>query len=1221
MRRREIIFALLLAAVFLLAAGFFFFTSSFFLTRMVMPWIARSTGCPVSVERAEYRPFSNRLILYGFRWGREDTPFLTVRRARGTAQWRNLVRGIIDFDDVELSGAELNICRDVSGRWCQKELGFADEAAPAAAPAAAKMAAAPVPSIPAAEGVPAPVPAAASSTVQVRVSRCRVEDAHVNVIIRDRQRDMAWRFTGLSGEMDDFRNNGSMMINCVSPFRVTGRDGMDFAGKVEWNGVLILDEDLVFAGMRGGLVFDSLSGSIDKHGIGHSEVRCAVDVIRGRNGAWDFRNFRLVQQKLQQTGSWVEFSGTTPDAAGKFRLDFRRFLLSGQLLSLLMDMGCGVRPGGMLMDGRGTVSGDMDRLSADIACRIDRQAGPAYFGTKKVDLPDFQLQSEQNIYFDMKQSKAEVRQARMQVASGGRQILEVRKDSGHGRVTAKIHDFDLQLLQFLLPDAQRFGLAGGQVSGTLLAQLHPLAAKNISCHADLHFSGAAFQSGIWQPEAMDAVLSGDFVVPFSGETLHMESFQLGFQREKKEFFRISANGEVPFRQANGEVNWKAEGNLFPVLAMFRDPVIKEIHDTAVFFAPMRFAASGGLTLARQKCALHDFRLRLDGKKLSSLSLALQERDFASDSPWKIRWQAALPAELTGSMPWGTLSSGRFTGNGELEISVKVPTFSVHGETGWQDLSGVLYGKPFKNVSGGADLSFFRTPQGILRLNRSSLFWRVKGQPALRLECSGQGDPVSGAFSADVQTRYANEHLLNILIPGRFRSGQFSGRSRIRGDFRKMDWSVNGFFAVEDLRSSGAARAVDGRLQYEFKRSREGVEIPSCELRLDSRGRVIADLQMNVSAPADVEKPIRIRLSGAPLDLSSLYAHISNPVPPAAASESSLLPAAEPPSGSVHKTAEPAPAVSSPPRMELQTGPRAKEIQLDFRDMSWGSSQRFALSGNIMLQRNRLIAGKMALEGGQGRIGWEADGMDFPTGMMLVVRGKVEKPFALEPFMALFFPGTGLSGIVESGEWYLNFRRLFSAHWGEDLTGSCRLKFKDVELAVNAAGGPLSRLLLLPVETIVRADQLIPTTWDVRRHFEALWKHKFSAESPFSRLKFHSGEMQLAASGGELQIQRMVFAGEPLSQMEVGGKMELQAPYPLDFDSRVLLCGVQAKLPVRGVLNSPEVAAWQVFTQLPGQTLSGWFEIFSPSGTENRSTEIPLLSPFIQLIRDLAGFQE
>ena len=269
MHRREIIFSLLLAAVFLLAAGFFFFTSSFFLTHLLVPWIARSSGCPMAAERAEFRPFSQRLILYNFRLGRAEKPFLTVSRARGTAQFDKLIRGIIDFDDVELTGAELNICRDASGRWCSYELGLTEDENESAGGFSD------------------------SRPVQVRLARSRVEDSRINVIVHDRQRDFSWSFTGISGEVDDFRNGGAAVIKCVSPFRVKGRDGFGFSGKVEWNGELLLDEELCFAGMRGGFVFDSLTGNIDKHSIGGSVVRCALDLGLDEEGKWFFRNFRV----------------------------------------------------------------------------------------------------------------------------------------------------------------------------------------------------------------------------------------------------------------------------------------------------------------------------------------------------------------------------------------------------------------------------------------------------------------------------------------------------------------------------------------------------------------------------------------------------------------------------------------------------------------------------------------------------------------------------------------------------------------------------------------------------------------------------------------------------------------------------------------------------------------------------------------------------------------
>lgn len=1204
MRRREIIFTLLLAAVFLLAAGFFFFTSSFFLTEVVVPWISRSAGCPMSVENAEFRPLTRRLILHGFRLGREDQPFLTVRRARGTAGFSNLIRGIIDFDDVELHGAELNICRDASGRWCSYELGIAE-------------------SEPAVVSLPSPVaaePAAAggstAAAVQVRVGRCRMEDSRVNVIVRDRRRDFSWSFTQISGEMDDFRNNGTMIVKCFSPFQVTGHDGIDFSGKVEWNGELILDEELVFAGLRGGFVFGSFEGRIDQRSIGGSEVRCSLDVFREKDRQWNFRNFRLIQQENKQVGSWVEFSGLVPEGHGKYQLDFRRFLLSGQLLTLLMDMGCGVRPGIAQIDGQGRLSGDFEQITANIVCRAGRKAGPAYFGTEKVELPDFQLQSAQNIDFDIRSRKAKVRNAQAQIFSGSRQILSLHKLPDDNSVKAMINGFDLKFLQFFIPDTRKFGIADGVLNGEI--NLRPGdRGKSVSCRTDLRFSGTAFRAGAWRPEKTDAVLSGNFSIPLDLSTAEIDSFQLKAIRGNESFLTVSASGRVPVRQRRAVLSWRADGNLERILSWLHCPPAEDAAKIAGMFSPVRVAASGKLDFASGRVALLEHKVQFSGKKQSSLNISLDPREVQWYKPekksWAFRWQSSVPAELLPAMPWAVFSGGRYAGKGTADFRYG-GDFVVQGEVEGADLAGTLYGRDFAALSGGADFSFLRTRQGEYHLSRSILYCRVDGQPALRLESSGNGNPESGMFQTDVQVRYLSEHLLNIFFPGRFRSAQLSGRSRITGNFRNLEWDSNGFLAVDKLRSPGASRAVDGKLQYEFKRTGKASEIPRCRLLLNSGNKVLADLQLRAHAPDNTSLPIKIRLSGTSVDLSSLYEQLSSPVP--AASSGGVSSPVSPVSP---EAAHSLPA--SPGRMVLQTGSRAKEVALDLRDMSWGSSQKFALSGDLLFLRNRVTAENLVIDGGQGRILWNVDGMDFPTGMMLAVHGKVLKPFAIGPFAALFFPSSGLNGVVESGEWDLNFRRLFSAHWGEDLAGQCRLKFRDVDFPVNAANGPLSRLLLLPVETIVRADQLIPTDWDVRKHFETLWKYKLSAESPFSRLKFHSGELHLAAGNGDLQIKKMVFTGDPLSRMSVDGKMRLMSPYELEFDSHVLLCGVQAKLPVRGVVSSPQVAAWQVFSQMPGETLSGWLDIFSPFSDSNGVSGIPLISPFIRLLRDVAGFQE
>ena len=1232
MRRREVIFSLLLAVVFLLAAGFFFFTSPFFLTRLLVPWISRAAECPIAVERAEFRPFSRRLILHNFRMGRADKPFLTVHRARGTAQFGNLIRGIIDFADVELLGAELNICRDAAGNWCQYELGYGETEPAGGGAAASGQADGAAGTQPAPQSVPAENAGGntGSSPIQVRLARSRVEDSRINVVVRDRQRDYSWSFTGVSGEVTDFRNSGTVMVRCTSPFRVTGRDGIDFTGRAEWNGELLLDEEMVFAGLRGGGVFGALSGNIDRHKINGGQVFCFADVIQEENRQWNFRKFRLVQSAMRQTGSLVEFSGFMDADSGKYQLNFQRFLLAGPLLSLFADMKCGIRPGWMRVDGSGRVTGDPASFSADLVCQVDRKDGPAYFGAEKVVLPDFQLKTEQNIHFDMRTGRADFRKALVQVSSGGRQILAVSKVPEDGSVKAGIDGFDLKLLQFLIPDAHQFGIIDGFLSGTVSVVPGEKTAIQ-TCDADLRFTRTAFRVGDWKPESFDAVVAGKFAVPPAGGPVQVQDLQMTISDGKEKWLTGGASGSVSLLGRRAELAWRASGETDRMLSALRFPGSADIKNITRYFSPSGFDVSGICVLQSDGVELRKHDLQLKGRSQSVLKLTSDPRfvKWASpaDGAWHLRWQTAFPADLVPKCPEIMFSAGRYSGKGIFNIPGGGDEFTIRGEVDGQSLAGNFCGFPFQRISGGAEFSFLRNRQGEYVLNRSAFYCRSNGKPALRLEGTGNADPADGTFQVDMRVRYINEHLLNIFLPGRIRSGQFSGRSRIGGDYRKMNWAANGYFAVDKLRTPGAARPVDGNLQYAIEQKGKAWKMPQCTLVLNCGGRTLADLRMKLDMPENADMPVKIQLSGSPVDLSSLYEHIGSaekaPLQstPASVAASTPAPASAPAVSASAREPASASVAAGPERRSLQAGRRTKEVELNFRDMSWGGSQRFALTGKLRMQRNRVTGRDIIIDGGHGQLAWALDGMDFPTGMMLAVHGKVLKPLTIGPFASLFFPGSGLNGVVESGEWNLNFRRLFAADWGEDLSGSCKLKFRDVDLPVNAANGPLSRLLLLPVETIVRAEQLIPATWDVRKHFELLWKHKFSAQSPFSRLKFHTGDLHVGIDCGDLQIRQLTFTGEPVSKMDVQGKMRLVAPYELEFNSNILLCGVQAKLPVRGVLNSPQVAAWQVLVQMPGQTLAGWMDIFSPFKDTAGDSGMPFISPFIRLLRDVAGFQK
>ena len=1158
MLRRGIIFALLLAVVFLLAAGYFFLTGSFFLTRILTPWIAESAGCPLDIRYAVFQPASRTLVLRDFRLGDPNLPLLTVRRARGRIDLWALCRGEIAFDNVELRGAVLNLCRDASGKWLWDSFGG---------------------------GSPN------SSPVALRIGHAQAEDSRIRVELKDGVRDMRWSFDGVSASAADLRNGGVLKLECCSPFRVAGRDGTDFAGEFMWSGELALDGGLALAAIRGEASFGHFSGQLDRHAIDTGGISCVIDAARTAPDSWQFRNFRLIRQKMQTVTGMAEFSGHI--RPGRYAFDVRRVLLSGQLLTFLADLGCGVRPGDARLDWRGRIGGDRDHFTADLNCLIERQAGPAYFGGEKVDLPGFRLSATQNVAFDWRTARADLRKVDAVLAVGGRKVAVIRKTADDGATQVTLNGVELDLLRFLNPRIGGFGFRGGTASGTVTLQ--PGAkAETLTADAGIAFAGTSVGYGTWRSRPFDAEISGQYFLPLAGGTLKIDRMRTVFSQSGRKLGEIELAGSVPLRGGRSELAWKSSADPDAVLAAAAAEGCRPVRDVLAHFAPLTMDAEGKLQFAPDRVMLKDCRMTFSGEETmfqvrSPKPVVLWSQDRAPVR--SAVWEAAFPARLLPSSAGVKLTGGTCRMQGR--VNVFPAEIALEGNVLLRKVSGQYDGQPFADLSGGMNLALLRKNDGGYVLRRGTISLQNAGHPALRLESSGSGSMPSGAFLARIQVFYANEYLADLLLPGLVRDGQFSGGLRLSGDLRRGDWTVSGSGRLEKFRLAGADSPVDGELSGEFRRHGAAADFRNGKLTLKRGGEVLADLRLSAEAPAGSESPVKIFFSGDKLDLRSCYEQLGG--------------------------ADAAVPETPSSRRVFDFGPRPKLVRVDLKNMQWGKTDGFALDGTIRLCRNRLTGKNVLLDLGGGRIRWDFDGMDFSTGMMLALSGRVEKPVAVTAVTALFYPDSGFSGTLLEGKWNLNFRRLFSADWGEDLVGECMLRFARLELPVDAANGPLSRILLLPVETVVRADHLIPATLDVREHFRKLWRHRMSPGSPFSRLKFTDGELRLSASDGRLNVKQMRFSGEPLERMSSRGTVRLREPYELELESEALLCSVATKLPIRGTLAAPQTAAWKVFARMPDSTLKRWFDVLSHPG-EQPLPKMPVVSPFVRFLRDLAGYR-
>ena len=83
---------------------------------------------------------------------------------------------------------------------------------------------------------------------------------------------------------------------------------------------------------------------------------------------------------------------------------------------------------------------------------------------------------------------------------------------------------------------------------------------------------------------------------------------------------------------------------------------------------------------------------------------------------------------------------------------------------------------------------------------------------------------------------------------------------------------------------------------------------------------------------------------------------------------------------------------------------------------------------------------------------------------------------------------------------------------------------------------------------------------------------------------------------------------------------MRSPYELKLDSEVSLCGVEARIPVEGTFTDPSVSTWKVLAKMPGETLGGWFDVIAHPDGDQPMPEIPAVSPFVRMMRDLVGFR-
>ena len=1202
-KKKKLAVTVLLAAVILTAAGFFL-TSSWFLTKAVLPLFRRVTHIRLEVGEISWNPWRNHLTLYQFRLGPEDAPLVTARRVRGYYLPDRLLRGILAFRDVEGDGVEVALVEDAGGRWNFQRL-LAGKTKPNKKPERhrTRQPASPPPSRRTETAVRTDTidPDSGRRTPRLDLTNIQVEDGTFHLVSAKGGRRLDFRVEDLTLDARTLRNPGNMPVQGTGRFALKTSGGMDLTGRVDLTQTIQWTRNFRMSGWDLRLQLNELAGQIAERPLNHGAIVLSTAAER-RNGALEISRFQLRQDRLGDLLSRLDMTGTLGPGKRDCQLKVSRAELSEEVVALLSDVWFGVNPGRVRLEGAGEFQSSRGKLISRGQLFLERREGEAAFGGERLRLPGFRFRTEQDFAIDSTTQELRVRKLNAELTEEGHSALRLQLpkpasydlNGGNGRGTVagtpskvllEVDRFDLSLLRFFIPAGKKIKLTQGLLSGQVEVLL-PQDLGSAVMQGELDAGGLNLQVRDWHGELLNGRLefTADLLPDFSWR-VPLLSLTVDHGGDLLGMLEASATWDREQRRGQTNLTFhQLEEALLPLLpsAAVRDAVKRRIAP----FSPVRGGGSVALEWSDGGIRLKQALLTLSGLRDSQVSLRLEPQFFdLSEGKWipTDNWKGTVegempPAALNAFLPSDmlTFSEGRLRFSATVDAGSDLKSLMTRGSLFLNDLAARCGKLHVRDVTLQDDFSLYFPGDGRIQVPSNVLYCRVGGRPALRLELSGATEAAEH-WECRLAVRYLNEQLVQLLFPGRLEECSLTGELTISGKALR-EVQASGLLSLEKLRWTGAGMGAAGQLNFELFRKGETCRLRHSRLTLHQGPRRLLAAEMTAAIPGDATRPIRADLATELADLAALHA-MSTSLP--AALPAPLSSASSAPSRPVLPMV---PAALPGVRTPLFFGKRPVELALRLRNLTWGPGLTLGLSGKVRTREHRLDAPSLRLTVNERPLRFSLHLLDTPRGMAIGTAGHLERPLRLAPLVALSVPDSPFQGTLRRLDWRLNLRDVPEPEWPTLAEGTVRAELADIVIPNRMLFNPYARLLLAPVEALMRVSALLPSSINLQGEWRKFQDNMLASGSTFSELRFHTGALKLRAGRQYIEIEECDFRGTPVEKLTFSGRIATGGEQSLALVSQLSLFGMPLTIPIQGTPTAPQVNLRELIPAMTGGQL-------------------------------------
>lgn len=1169
-KRILVILSVFMAFLFIIVIiAYLFATSSGFLTGIILPMLSGKTGIELSAERIDLSLTKSTIAVSNFRFGKPDSPLLTIKEFHGEYFLRSIMNGDIRVENAVFDGVLCNMRRDASGKW---QLPFPSNKSSGGGNT---------------DKVNTSSTATKPQKITLNFKNIKLNNIDFNMVM-DNTGTLPTTLTlkNFNLNIPEFKTASSSRLTLGGNIALlTGNNIAVSSSTLAGNIGLIMNESFLFDKFNIDINLTQISGHVNNVALDGNKLSLIL------SGSGDNNCIKVDQLKVQQikgteTRTNIEASSKIIISPLQIDANYKLMPVSEEIISIACDFIGGYNPGRAILNYSGKLNYSNGIMASNGLLKLER-SGNAMIAGQPYALPPMNCSLNYNIGINFPGEKIAFNAFNLLIEEQRGNALQMQlmkqseycwseHESGFNGTTPEINfrtnNFDLRLLQLLLPRGDNFKIISGKLNADLNMSLQ--AENTLAVDSKITINDFSAQCGELNLKDWGCVTQSQIKLS-NFRTLHIENMLLHLFQSDNTVMKLKLNSEYQIKEKTLAVNylisdftpqslrrlpWANQGIARTCAILDTLPLIEARNEGEIKFdlkslslnvkkfvlsiiqnqrvpiivavkKPYQLEFGGSTSLFNRELSLN---LCLDEIELLQLNQLLHESGIV-------------------------FNSGILNGVFSVNAVDNFHQLKITGKTDVDKLGINVNQKSYMNIRAEQELDIELINFNLLKVNRHDVDMDVNGKKAIKFTNYCIYDFVAKEFDIKSSIHSLNRNVIDLIYQADITDIELDGSAHLAYHSSTNSFDVQALGNIKKLHSPHLNSPMTGLIAVDLSKNADKIILRKLELNADSNGQSIVNITGSGKTSGN-DAPAIVNLKSEKMDILLLHeifksrnTEVGNNKTVQSTSKNSA-------------NEKNLPDAKKTVKFDFGNG---AVINFDFNNISYGKTIACSADGRINAIKNviefspvNIIINNAPLNI-NGRFVSENNDLNYALNGKLT--GMNINPL-IQPFVSKNM--RDIRGIVDLCEFNFTGNGLQSPDLWDNLAGTGKMVMKDISIPNEFEQTTVGRIIVFPVRVLAQLQKLnLAPSSGTKTDNSFAYINDFYKSS--KDIRFNTGILDITSKDKRIYVNQCEFKGDFITSLTFNGYAGFGSDQRLKINSVMNIDQLSLPVDIDGTVSNPQ----------------------------------------------------